>query len=561
MALTYVEIEQEKSYRIFLLFAILIIFYFLTALILGYILKFFITLRIALSHPGLSIRFHLTLAQILFIFFISLVAAIIHLRFSLSRLLEKFILRLGAKPLDRKDRYHQRLKNIVEEASVAIGSRYQIRGMVLPTLAMNAFALADFNNDAIIGVTEGLISRLDRSQLEAVVAHETAHIAQGDCLQNTITCSLFGVYTLILSQIRNQLESRGKHYYGRAGAQALALMVVTYLTLSILQSMARFIKLTISRQREYRADATAVRISRNPLGLAEALYEISRNWRGSGDIGDGLESLFIMNPRAEELDEREGLLADLFSTHPPIGKRIEILLAMAHSEIRVLEEKRRAKERLKKARRAPRELPSGRGSWYAHDKEGNWKGPYTLPQLVALSWFRPTSWVYQKGKEKAERAFRNPLLSKMLAKRIMGKATGNRRCPRCNQCLLEKEYEGTTVYHCIFCGGKFLESDKVVRILMREEKVFPERVLELAKEMVGKNVKRYTIQRWKELPKEFPQLKCPSCLKEMRRTFYSLAYPIEVDRCYGCQATWFDKDELEILQCAIENNVAGERIT
>jgi len=82
----------------------------------------------------------------------------------------------------------------------------------------------------------------------------------------------------------------------------------------------------------------------------------------------------------------------------------------------------------------------------------------------------------------------------------------------------------------------------------------------LAREMVGKNVKRYTIKRWKELPKEFPLLKCPSCSKEMRRTFYSLAYPIEVDRCYGCQTTWFDKDELEILQCAIENNLAGKKI-
>ncbi|MCG2678035.1 zinc metalloprotease HtpX [bacterium] len=564
MALTYVEIEQEKSYKIFLLFAILIIFYFLTALILGYILKFFIAFKIALSDLGFaghSIRFTLTPVQILSIFLVSLAAAIIHLRFSLNRLLEKFILRLGAKPLDRKDRYHQRLRNIVEEASVAIGSRYQIRGTVLPTLAMNAFALADFNNNAVIGVTEGLISRLNRSQLEAVVAHETAHIAQGDCLQNTITCSLFGVYSLILSKIRNQFESRGRRYYGRTGAQAMALMVVTYLTLSIFQGMARFIKLTISRQREYRADATAVRISRNPLGLAEALYEISRNWRGSGDIGDGLESLFIMNPRANELDESEGLRADLFSTHPPISKRIKILLAMAHSEIKVLEEKRRARERLKKARRAPKKLPLGRGTWYAHTKEGDWKGPYTLPRIVALSWFRPNSWVYQKGKGKAERAFRNPSLSRMLAKRIKGKATGNLICPGCNQYLLEKEYEGTTVYRCMFCGGKFLENDKVTRILLREEKVFPERTLKLAKEMVGKNVKRYTIKKWKELPKEFPQLKCPSCLKEMRRTFYSLAYPIEVDRCYGCQATWFDKDELEILQCAIENNLAGQRIT
>ncbi|MCG2675868.1 zf-TFIIB domain-containing protein, partial [bacterium] len=134
-------------------------------------------------------------------------------------------------------------------------------------------------------------------------------------------------------------------------------------------------------------------------------------------------------------------------------------------------------------------------------------------------------------------------------------------CPGCNQYLLEKEYEGTTVYRCMFCGGKFLENDKVTRILLREEKVFSERTLKLAKEMVGKNVKRYTIKKWKELPKEFPQLKCPSCLKEMRRTFYSLAYTIKVDRCYGCQATWFDKDELEILQCAIENNLAGQRIT
>ncbi len=109
----------------------------------------------------------------------------------------------------------------------------------------------------------------------------------------------------------------------------------------------RLCELAISRTQEYRADAVAVRLTRNPLALAEALCLIAKRWRGIGAPGESLSTIFIVDVGLEALSEQEGLLAILFSTHPPTRHRIELLLGMAHQPPEAIEhlaiERRRAK--------------------------------------------------------------------------------------------------------------------------------------------------------------------------------------------------------------------------
>jgi heat shock protein HtpX len=124
---------------------------------------------------------------------------------------------------------------------------------------------------------------------------------------------------------RRKRRSRG----GGGGGEAIVLLLI--LLISILAPIiARLLALAVSRTREYLADSSAVQLTRNPAGLASALRKIA-TWGGVIEVANqGTAHLFISDPLRRKLSEKEGLFADLFSTHPPIMKRIEILERMAH---------------------------------------------------------------------------------------------------------------------------------------------------------------------------------------------------------------------------------------
>ena len=109
-------------------------------------------------------------------------------------------------------------------------------------------------------------------------------------------------------------------------------MLVIFLIALLLKFIGYLGSLFISRQREYRADALSVRMTRNPLALAEALHIIDQRWKGGGMPGEAMDAIFILSPRQSAVDDNEDMFSDLFSTHPPIKKRIAILLDMAHAK-------------------------------------------------------------------------------------------------------------------------------------------------------------------------------------------------------------------------------------
>ena len=140
----------------------------------------------------------------------------------------------------------------------------------------------------------GLLSRLTRPQLEAVVAHEAYHVLSGDCIEATVATSLFGMYASAIEKF--QSFSEGRAFFSPAFILAWLLLKLSYI-----------LNMFISREREYRADAAAVRITRNPLALAEALHLLSRNWRGIGFIGAALRcSVLLILRRIILMNQKSG---------------------------------------------------------------------------------------------------------------------------------------------------------------------------------------------------------------------------------------------------------------
>jgi len=556
MALTYTEIEQQKNTRIWFFFAIVLLFYFLIAMILANAVKLFFVAQAGIKSQASPF---LTGKEMLYVLLFVFAAAFLHSLFSVFNASSFIQQNLRTQHIDGSDRYHRRFDTIVDEVNVATGSRYKITPVVIPTVAMNAFAVSDWNRNAIVGVTEGLLSKLNRQQLQAVVAHEVGHIVSGDSFQTTIGCSLFGIYAAMLVGMKRLFIGGRYRVSGRGSGGVIVLLLFVYLLLSIMQVFYNLMRMFLSRNRELRADAIAVRLTRDPISLSEALYAISRGWRGLGYIDKNLESLFIINPVNEAVDEREGFWANLMSTHPPIDKRIKILADMAHADVKNIQERIISQEKLKESMR---EVPAEKKElrWMIKGGEKDWKGPFNITQMMALGWIRPDTWIKALDGEKVQQAKEEPLLKPFFDGSIKGLKASSLNCPRCDQALVDEEYEGASVKRCVFCGGVLVERRKMPRIVVRREKGFGPRVKKLA-ELSQKNGLEKLRSKVKD--KRESLLKCPKCEVTMMRNYYTMAYLIEVDRCSFCNYVWFDKDELEMVQYLIENkksaNLVGKK--
>lgn len=523
MPLTFIDIERQKNWRIALFFLILMLLYFaLTAILTS---AFFFV-------PFYDPRRFWTWVTVL-----SLVIAGAHFWFSTRNIVNTVISTLDARPPDREDDVHRMFINIMEEVHVVTGNRRKIRSAVIPSLSLNALAAADLRGDAVIAVTEGLLSRITRPQIEAVVAHEAHHVLSGDCLETTVAAGIFGSYSAVLEGLVRTPRSRG------FPAPALLLAWV-------LLKMSRLLSMFISREREYRADAASVRMTRNPVALAEVLHMLSRSWRGAGFIGSGLENLCIVNPRATSLDESEGFFADLLSTHPPLSKRMTILLRMARISVTELDRKARSRESARK------DAVASGPRYFAVSPQQQWEGPYTFAELSTLPWLSPLTWITTGDGRPVERAWKEGALGALFAERIfhMGSVADYLFCPACHQPLISAPYEGTTVHQCRYCGGTLVEIGKVPRIIARKGRPCTERINALARALLTQSRTRPAGVKKNAVP----LIPCLKCKNPMYRGLYSMAHPVEIDRCSYCGLIWFDRDELDMLQCMIENRLVGE---
>jgi len=229
-----------------------------------------------------------------------------------------------ARPVDRtKEPY---LVNLVEGLSIAAGIP-QPRAYVIDDPSPNAFATGRNPKNAAIAVTTGLIQKLDRLELEGVIAHELAHIKNYDTLVQTLAAVMAGTIVLMSDwMVRTWLWSgKGRGSQGGGGPQVI-LAIIALLLLVLAPIFAALIQMAISRQREYLADANGALLTRYPDGLASALRKISADPNRLAVANKATESLYIYNP-LKNYRKGRGLNA-LFNTHPPVEERIRRLEAM-----------------------------------------------------------------------------------------------------------------------------------------------------------------------------------------------------------------------------------------
>ncbi len=215
------------------------------------------------------------------------------------------------------------LHNVVEEMALAAGLP-KPRVFLLESPALNAFATGLKPEKSAIAVTRGLLDRLTRSELQGVVAHEMGHVANSDVLYATAVAVVVGLIALVSDAVLRGALRGGLRTHGRSrskgGAAALALVVV--LVFAVLAPLAAWlVQMSISREREYLADATAVKLARNPLGLIGALEKIDTTSERFKGANRAIQHLFIANP-FRKFGVRSSAL---FSTHPPTPERIERL--------------------------------------------------------------------------------------------------------------------------------------------------------------------------------------------------------------------------------------------
>ena len=238
-----------------------------------------------------------------------------------------------AHPVPENDPRYQQLRNVIEEMSIASGlPRPQLYS--IPDPDPNAFATGKDPEHACIAVTEGMLERLSRDELQAVIAHEMSHVRNYDTRMMTVVAALIGAVMLLsefgLRTMRFGGTSRRSGSRRLGGPVGLVLFVLWLLAMILAPVISQLLALAVSRQREYLADASGAELTRNPGALASALEKIDAAVEPTRLIKKGTGHLCIADPLGRSVNSREGFVAELFSTHPPISKRLLLLRAMAY---------------------------------------------------------------------------------------------------------------------------------------------------------------------------------------------------------------------------------------
>jgi heat shock protein HtpX len=228
----------------------------------------------------------------------------------------------GARPASRKTdfKFYTAAENISLAAGIPLPKLYVIKDS-----APNAFATGRDASHAVLAATTGLLDKLDKTELEGVVAHEISHIRNYDMRLMSVVVVLVGMITLVADWLLRSSWGRKRTDEEEGGS----LIFIVGLVLALLSPLiGKLIQLALSRQREFLADASAVLLTRQPSGLVSALEKISADPEPLEAANKATAPLYIVNPLKGE-EGRVGWFANLFNTHPPIKERIKALKGMA----------------------------------------------------------------------------------------------------------------------------------------------------------------------------------------------------------------------------------------
>lgn len=241
---------------------------------------------------------------------------------------DKLVLSMSkARPVSQET--NRELYRLVENLCITAGLPVP-KIYIIEDSAPNAFATGRDPEHAVIAVTSGLLQKLDRSELEGVIAHELSHIGNRDILLATLVTVLVGLIVLLADWFtRISLFGGRRSDDSKGGGQAQAIIMVVALVLAILAPLfAQLMQLAISRKREFLADADGALLTRYPEGLARALEKISKDNEPLEVANRATAHLYISSP-FKAGGRRPGLFARAFMTHPPVEERIKRLRGLA----------------------------------------------------------------------------------------------------------------------------------------------------------------------------------------------------------------------------------------
>ena len=236
---------------------------------------------------------------------------------------DKIILGMSnAKQIQKKD--NPELFRTVENLCIGDGLPMP-KIYIIQDSAPNAFATGRDPKHAVVCATTGILEKLNKAELEGVIAHELSHIKNFDIRLMAIVVILVGTIALLADIFMRSVWFKGRDREDRGNSQAIFMLIG--IVLAILSPIiATLIQLAISRKREFLADASGVLLTRYPEGLASALEKISRDREPLEAANNATAHLYIVNPfKGKEI---KSFLAGLFNTHPPIEDRIKILRSM-----------------------------------------------------------------------------------------------------------------------------------------------------------------------------------------------------------------------------------------
>ena len=568
----FYEIQKRQRQRSLFLFAAVLLFHFaaIGLITLAFLASFGLVLnRAMLASSSFWPRFFL------FDLAAAVIVSVLHFQDARKNGPRFILRRLQAATPDASDRYHMQFLNTVDEMRIAAGLP-RVNAYVLPSFAVNSLALIEEDETPAIAVTEGLLAEGTRDELQAVAAHELAHIARGDAFYLTLVCSLANLFEKFKDALEPEPDDRAD-CGGRRGSGGFP-PVLFYVAVALSALVMRLLSTLVSRERELLADAAAVELSRAPEALARIIYKAYIKNSFVGDFTLSYAPLFIVRP--DSRDTPDNLAGRIFSSHPPLMKRLGALAAMVRKKpeaiINAVWDEERArdeargvlhsyeetqKEQLELFPATPKTaaspLPGDEARiWLlASAAEEGWEGPFTLGELVCRPRFSPIMRVKntQEGIEAVAREFPQVrvALDNLARKKPLRPGREN-LCPRCRVPLAEAFYEGVGLRVCRQCRGRLVDMASVDRIVARREFDFSEPLRQKAREF-RERVLLNPLKRQKAQAALDADIPCPNCGYRMVPRPYNYQYFVPVDKCLSCSKIWFDADELEILQILIED--------
>lgn len=234
---------------------------------------------------------------------------------------DKIVLKMaGARPATRAEFFD--LYTVTENLAITAGLPMP-KIYIITDPVPNAFATGRNKEHAVVAVTTGLLSILEKNELEGVIAHELSHIGNKDILLQTIVVVLVGFIAILSDMFTRSLWFGGNRDRDNKAGGWLVLVGIVLMILSPL--IATLIQLAISRKREFLADASGALLTRYPEGLASALRKIEAHSRPMKHASHAMAHLYISNPFGGEKGSKQSFLEGLFMTHPPTSERIAAL--------------------------------------------------------------------------------------------------------------------------------------------------------------------------------------------------------------------------------------------